>query len=595
MTERRRSGESSFTCSPVHVTRAGGEHCQESQPVGEGERMVAVGQLPAVDTPRPAGATRGRWSAWARGRDPALLLAVLPALLLHALVAVRGTAGAPSAYEASTVAAAHDAAQPVAAADIAFVRQLAAAQSALGPAGGADLLQTARALCLLAGVLTALLLWPIARRLLVRRDAAATAVVVAGSTPVALMLHAQVDAGAFAALWLVAAAAVATATELRPSDTVPLAVAAVGLGCAVLTAPLVAVGLLAFAAHRLATRLPVPGGGKRRARIVIAAMPAAAAAGIAALALTRTSPATAAGSVDVPLLVTTVVLAGVITALAHWRVIELRALSTAAAAWLACALCPGPAQLTALLLALPMVALLAGALVGRSTHPVPLGAGVAVTAALATGVLAATSPAALRPMPTHDGVARLLDSTSSLQAAALDRAELVSRGVAPARFVAGAAAPGTVRIVMGGGCAASETVLGTVPGLGGGIVLCHVQRPAPPRAPASPPAPPTTLPPGFGATLATNPALTLSRSARAALVEGRVDDRLAMVLAGATALHEVTIEDFPAGTGDAPLTSAVVVATRADTGLAAYFAGQMPPYRPDVTLQPGGRLVLSFG
>jgi hypothetical protein len=68
-----------------------------------------------------------------------------------------------------------------------------------------------------------------------------------------------------------------------------------------------------------------------------------------------------------------------------------------------------------------------------------------------------------------------------------------------------------------------------------------------------------------------------------------------MVLAGATALHEVTIEDFPAGTGDAPLTSAVVVATRADTGLAVYFAGQMPPYRPDVTLQPGGRLVLSFG
>jgi hypothetical protein len=546
-----------------------------------------------------AGITGARWSDWARSPDPALLLAVLPALLLHTLVAVRGPSGAPSAYESSAVAAAYDPTLPVAVADVPFLRQLAL----LGPAGGADLLQAGRALCLLAGVLSALLLWPIARRLLARRDAAATAVVVAGSTPVALMLHAQVDAGAFAALWLAAAAAVATATELRPSDVVPLAVAAVLAGCAVLTAPLVAVGLLAFAGHRMAERLPVPGGGRVRTRMLVGAGTVAAAAAIAVLAATRTSPTTAADPIGMPLFLTTVLAGAAITALAHWRVVELRGLSASAASWLACSLWPGPARLTALLLALPVIALLAGALVARSTRRLPVGAGAAVAAALTVAVLAAASPATLGPVPTHDGVARRIaediDPATSLQASAVDRVELVARGVSPARFVTGAAAPGTVRIVAAAnGCGPAERLLDTVPGPGGGTVLCQVERPAPRPAPVLQPAPPDiVLSPGFGAALATNPALMLSTAARDALVGGRVDPRLAMVLAGATAQHEMTVEDFPISPGadtDAPRTSAVVVADRADTGLAAYFTGQMPPYRPDLSPRPDGRLVLSF-
>lgn len=560
--------------------------------------MVAVGQLFTTRS-------NAILAAATTGRDPALLLVLLPAVLLHTLVATRGTSGMPTDYEARSVAAAQDTTLPASVADIPFLRQLSAAQAPLWPAGGADLLQTARAACLLAGVLTALLLWPVARRILGRRDAAATAVVVAGSTPLALMLHAQVDAGAFAALWLVAAAAVATATELRSTDTVPLVVAAVGVGCAVLTAPLVAVGLLAFVAHRLAKRLPLPGGGRRSTRMLVGAGAASATAAIAVLAITRTSPTTAAGPVGVPLLVATVLLGGAITALAHWRVVELRALSTASAAWLACALWPGPARLTSLLLALPAIALLAGALVGRSERRLPLGAGAAVAVALTTAVVAAAWPAALHPVPTHDGLARWLitglDPATPLQATALDRVELVSRGVAAARFVSGTAGAGTVRVVTAGlvtagGCEAGETVLLTVPGLGGDTALCQVGRPDAPGTSASKPRS-TALSPGLGAALATNPALALSPSARTALIEGRVDTRLVMVLAGATAMHEMAVEAFPTRPGDAadaPLTSAVVVTGRADRGLAAYFTGQLPPYRPELSAQPGGRLILSF-
>jgi hypothetical protein len=556
--------------------------------------MVAAGHLFMVDHTRSADAARARTDR-TRAREPALLmpmLAMLPALLLHVIVGARGAAGSPTAAEASTVAAAHDPTLPAAAADIPFLRQLAL----LDPLGGADLLQSARLICLIAGVLTAVLLWPVARRVLERRDAAAVAVVVAGSTPIALLLHAHVDAGAFAALWLVGAAAVATSTELRSSDTVALSIATVLAGCAVLTAPVAAVGMLAVVAQRMATRLPVPGGGSSGARRAVGAATAAAAVALAALAVSRTSPTTAADPVAVPLLVATVVLGGGIVALAHRQVVELRALSTAAAAWFACALWPGPVQLTALLLALPAVALLAGALVDRSARRVPVAAGAAVAVALTAAVFVAATPDTLRPSPTHDGVARWvateLDPATPLQAGALDRVELVSRGVAAARFVTGPAAPGTVRVVAAAaGCGGTETLLVIVPGPAGGTVLCRAEPADRPGDPAAEPAP-AALAPGFGAALASNPALTLSPSARAALFDGRVDARLAMVLAGATAQYEITIEEFPSRP-DATLRTSAVVA-RADSRLRAYFAGQLPPYRPELSQGPGDRLLVSF-
>lgn len=541
----------------------------------------------------------------ARFYDGGYLLAAVPAILLHLLVITRGVGGPAAEGEALAVAAAQDGGLATAPADLAFVRQLALAQSVLGPVNTAGLLQTARGVCLLAGLLTALLLWVVARRTLPGRDAAAVAVVVAGSSPVALFLHADVDAGALAAFWLVVAAALGTVTRpaaghhavggsrwLGDLPVAPPAAAAAAVACAaaVLTAPLVAAGLLALVAGLAVRDLPVPADRRRAGRVVVAVAAGVAAVGVAVLAVARHSPTTAPDTVDGPLFGTTLVVGVGLVVVGFWRVPRLRPVAVAASVWLACALWPGSARLTALLLALPLLALLAGALVGDASarRRLPVAAVAAVAVALTAGVVAVAWPFETPATATYRSVAQWLsaelDPTTRLQADALTRTELVARGVPTDRFVTGAA-PDAARVVpLPTGCGSDEAAIAMIPAPGGGVVLC---RPGG-----------STAPDGIadvGPALAGNPALTLSAAAHRALADNRVDTRLAVVLAGAAASHRITIADFPPTPGApsaAPRRTAVI--TVGGAGVETYLSGQLPAYRPELSRRPDGSLIAHF-
>lgn len=560
--------------------------------------MVTIGHPFAGLVERPAWRLRAGAARRTRSYDGGYLLAAVPAILLHLLVITRGVGGPASEGEARIVVAANDAATATAPADAAFTRQLAVVQSVLGSMDGAELLQAARVLCLLAGLLTALLLWSVARRTLFSREGAAVAVVVAGSSPVALLLHADVDAGALAACWLVAAAAVGAAGGTGLDDRGRLrvappaaAAAAVGVAAAVLTAPLAAAGVLAIVAALAVRDLPTPGNRGRAGRVVVAVVAGVAAVGVAVLAVTRTSPTTAAATVDGPLFGTTLVVGVALVGAGFWRVPRLRPVAVAAAVWLACALWPGSARLTALLLAMPLLALLAGALVGdNSARPrFPVAAAVAVAVAFTAGVIAVAGPVGTQPTATYGDLAQWLsaelDPTTPLQADALARAELVARGVPAGRFVTGAT-PDAVRVVaLRAGCSTGDAAIATVPTPGGGVVLCR------PGGWGTP-----DVTPGIGPVLAGNPALTLSAQARRVLIDGRVDARLAVALAGATASHLLTIEDFPPAPGapaDAPRRTAVLAVT-GSIGVETYLSGQVAPYRPELIRQSDRSLLVHF-
>ena len=223
----------------------------------------------------------GRWSAIRADAAqrmvadlPAVLLVLTPVALLNALVGIRR--GAPNPAEADAVITASLGLPGTFGADVGFLAQLTAAQSVAGTLSELSLLQTARGLCLLAGLLSAALLWPVLRRLDLSGNAAATAVIVAGLGPIALRLQPSVDAGAPAAFWLVLAAAIGFRVRASARRTGAVAAALI---MAVGTAPLAAAGLLGLLLHRLAV-----GRGAAAERI---ALPVAVAAAVGAVLLLR--------------------------------------------------------------------------------------------------------------------------------------------------------------------------------------------------------------------------------------------------------------------------------------------------------------------
>src|SRR4051794_29444134 len=186
------------------------------------------------------------------GDLPALLLVLTPIALLNVLVATR-PAGAPGPAEADAVVGASGATASVSA-GIGFLGQLSVLQVVAGAARDSSLLQSARGICLLAGLLSAALLWPVLRRLGLGGNAATTAVIVAGLGPIALRLQPSIDPGAVAAVWIGLAAAVGVPVRPGPVGgvVVPTALAAATIPSLVATA-----GLLAAGAYALASRTPV--------------------------------------------------------------------------------------------------------------------------------------------------------------------------------------------------------------------------------------------------------------------------------------------------------------------------------------------------
>jgi hypothetical protein len=533
------------------------------------------------------------------GDLPALLLVLTPIALLNVLIGTRPVAPPAPAELDAVIGAGLGTAASVA--DIGFRAQLAAAQAVAGATWSASLLQSGRALCLLAGLLSAALLWPLLRRLDLGGNAAATAVIVAGLAPLALRLQPNVDPGAMAGCWIALAALVGFRVRL---DTGRVLALTAFLVAAVLTAPVAATGLLALGAHALLVARP--GGLLRPApRVLLAILAAASAAALTAWAVSggRTGgPGTTA--VPLPALIAILALGTLVLARAWSRRPDLRPVVTMIAVWLACSVGPGPARST-LLLAVPALALLVGALLGDAAADqgprFSIAAATAVTVALVSGMVTVVWPVAPPAPSSYQPLARWLngelDERVVLSAAPLDRAELVAAGVPAGRFAVDSVPAGAVTVVPSeAGCGELGSPVVRMASVAGALSVC-----APPA-----PAADMVLTAGTGPLLAANPALQISGPARQLLLADKVDSRLVTVLAGAAMQHVLQIEDFPTVAGE-PLDSArrmavlrgVVPAVDvngrpAASSLELYLNAQQPPFHPDVRPLSDGRLVVHF-
>jgi len=242
-------------------------------------------------------------------------------------------------------------------------RQVAAGAVLLGTDGPS----AAPTVLLLAGVAAALLTWPVARRLGQPPPVAGLAVLLAGAPA---LLTGAFGLGGLAALWLVAAAGLVGRGPGANGGALALAALAVA------TTPIAAVGLLAFAAHgcvagQLARTWRVP------ARRVLAAVLGAAAVAAAVTLV----PTPGLGGAPPAVLVA----GALVAAAALFWLRRQRPIATGAAALLGCAAVAGPDAVSALLVALPAVALLAAFGVRRIVRRRSgRAAGVLAAAALAT-------------------------------------------------------------------------------------------------------------------------------------------------------------------------------------------------------------------
>lgn len=573
---------------------------------------------PADDVPAPADGPAPRTEARLAGAIPVVvgLVAGAAVLLTHLFAALRvdrvvATLGEGQLAAAAFVARGTDVvADALPPADMFAARQLAALQVLL-PTDGVAVVDGVRWACLAAGLLVALLLWPIQRALGLSAPAAAAGMLVAGALPPTIAVHTGVTAGAPAALWLAVAAALVVREQGRGRGTV--AVAAVLALVAVLTAPLLLAALLALVAHAvidrsllrgLPTRVQFALGGFLGVLAVVAGV---LAIGDGPLAGVGGPLLGAAGAIGCALL------GAVVLGVGWWRARWLRPLLSPAVLLLLVVLfVPGPSRATAAVLVIPVLALGVGVLVDdlvRQRWVVP----VLLVAAVAT-VVAAVLPVDPPPPAGPDldalvGWARTeVDPAWTLRADALDRAEFAAAGFPTDRLRAatGPAAPDELQVVSDRPqagplpCPVGSTLAATDRGAGGvRTVVC----PADARLGSALTAERAARA-RIGATLADNPALTVSPAADVALRSGAVDSRLLVVLAAMSTSHRLGVEAFPATDPDvagAPLRR-VLLSTVDDVAasgdplpvLRSWLGGQQPPFAPALIEADGPAVLVGY-
>ena len=266
-------------------------------------------------------------------------LAVAAAAAVHVLAALHLDTRAPTDGEARLAAAVYAASGgavgpvPLPLPDLLAARQLAAV-TALVPPGTWAVWATVQVGALACGLLTAVLLWPVLRRLGCGGGPTALGIALVGVTPPAVALHSAVTGAAVAVPWLLLAAVLAGRGWLRR-------VAAGGaVVVAALTAPLVGAAVLALAAHAV-----VDGTVSRRpGRVVRVGVGIVMAAAAVALAVAAVGPRAARGDRGTargsrgwsPSLA-----AGVVLVVAGWRVRWVRPLLSPAVLLLVGAARPG--------------------------------------------------------------------------------------------------------------------------------------------------------------------------------------------------------------------------------------------------------------
>jgi hypothetical protein len=498
---------------------------------------------------------------------------------------------------------------PVGWPDTFVVRQLAAIDSLIAWPGPRNVVDAARTTLLALGALGCLLLWPVARRLGASAPGAALAVALCGFPALVCGLYCAVDPGTLAALWLTVAAAL-----VGPSRSATFA--AVGAAAlAVLTAPLAAVLPLILAGYH-ASRAGRSGGRRRGARALsLALVVAAGYVAVRGIGLwpTGSEPWSGSGRGPVPpVLLVGFLAAGAVVATTAWaRVVRLRPTVTATGAMLACAAIPGPHSTTALLVALPVLALLAALVLDELTVTVRWSRPVLLATVLAVGTAAGWtalgSPA--MPGPTRNGlsawIATQLDPAVGLRVDPLTGAQLLRDGVAterltpadlpagPDTMIVAAVAPGTAASTAPPGA----RLLVTVPDGPGHAPISVLQPdPGPDR---------TAVRRVVGSWLAAHPALTLTPAAADALRGGQIDLRLATALSSVAAEHRLTVAGFVAVPGepaDAVRRTALITEVDGTSAAAAgatdrlrrQLADQPSSYRPASATVQRGVLVVQY-
>lgn len=576
--------------------------------------------VPAVRESDPGPARPRRWTALG---PP---LGALVAVGAHVVAGARLGERAPSPGEADLAAAALAARGvplgpvPLPLSDAVAARQLGLLETVL-PVGGTGVLDAARWAVLLVGVLGVLLLWRLLHELRTGPAATTVALVVLGAAPLLPGLRGAVGAGAVAAVWLLVAAVC-----LSRAGRVTGVVAVLATVIAAATAPLAAALVLGLGAHVVAEGIaPVRVEAWMRWAVValvgaLAVLVAVLAAGTGPLAGTG-DPLLGRGGTVLAAAVAALLAALLSRPLLRW----LRPLLTPVALLLVVLLVPGPGRGAAVLLLLPVVALVVAVLVdeavpggvlpGLRTTPRALVAtgAVLVAVAAAVAVLATGRPTAPRDAAVADWVRGELPSGSLVRADALDRGELLVAGV-PADLLAPLPAGDATGAGAGGGDVALRSPRAAAaegppsPACAGGTVLAA--EPAPGAVLCGDAAQADTARAEeprrvrLGEALAGNPALALTPGAAALLREGRVDPRVMLVLTTMASARELAVADFPAAplAPDDALRRRVLltavdglpVGSGSDELLAQWLSGQQPPFVPGSVLTTADGLLVSY-
>lgn len=546
---------------------------------------------------RSSGRSRARWT----------VLAPLLSVVLAALVAARVLRSSPLADDGALTApawawlAGGPAPDPLTSEGLAVVHTAAWGWLTRGPERDVGLASAGRELLWATLVLSCLLLWRVARRARLGDAGAAAAVLLFGAVPGLDLVHAVSSPAAWAVPWLLLAAWLGTGRR-RP-------VVRVLGGLAVLPAVVLAPDVLlllvsgaaaALAAGRLGRRWPAT------ARTVAAGLLAPVFVGLVLLLPVWdpqpdvVAPWSAGGGVPV-LLTAGLLSAGV---LAAWLLPRWRPPAAALAVTTLAAVVP-PGRFAALVVCLPVGALVAGALVQELVAVAavrrlrPVLAGVA-TAGLVAALVAAT--VLVRTGPTDDfGAGDRADLVAWLRSE-LPPGTTVSADGLLAEDLRQAGVPigdGGLQVARGRTPTGAEgLVVARFGDAASGLVVADPER-------RGPDAEERRLRRELSAALLTNPTTADAGQATGALLSGDVDPRLLTLLAGMAAQYGVGISALPAVPGEVstPVRHAVVdsvggVRLADDPALAdqveAWLAAQLPPYAPDVVQDDTGGLRVGF-
>ncbi|QYN32112.1 hypothetical protein K1T35_26240 [Pseudonocardia sp. DSM 110487] len=433
--------------------------------------------------------------------------------------------------------------------DVVAVHQIAAVERLMGDVAP-TVIDSARTVFVLVNAVGCLLLFPLARRLGLSARAAAMAVVLCGLPAPLVLLHASVDAGGLAAMWLTAAACLVR----RGRWAMVAAVAATVT--AVLTAPLAAVGLLIGGAHAVLIG-SVAGRWPPWARCA-----GAVALGMAAIAVAVRSvgsgPWVVSGVGMPPADVRGAFLAigAPLLAVAYHRIPRLQPIAVGGMAFLMIVFEPGPHVTTAILLGLPALGVLAAALLEdaggrwRSWRSGLVPAALLLTGIATSGPVvhaaAASAPASGR---VSDWVRTELSPATVVQTDPLTAAQLQRDGLPAERLrpATDPPMPGAVTVVTtpadtmpAGPPPAVRPLMTVTDGPGGGVTEAY--------GPATVDDAEERL--RLGSRLVGNPALTLDAAAAETMRQGEVDARLLTLLAGLASTHELRISAFPTVEGE---------------------------------------------